>query len=46
MTTKVKKLAMAGDERVRVAELKHMSEFRIGSSVLLLSVTSRLAPRR
>lgn len=34
------------DERVRVAELKHLSEFRIGSSVLLLSVTSKLAPRR
>lgn len=32
-----------GDERVRVAELKHLSEFRIGSSVLLLSVTPKLA---
>lgn len=31
------------DERVRVAELKHMSEFRIGTSVLLLSVTPKLA---
>ena len=34
------------DERVRVAELKHMSEFRIGTSVLLLSVTPKLAPVR
>jgi len=34
------------DERVRVAELKHLSEFRIGTSVLLLSVTSKLAPVR
>jgi len=31
------------DERVRVAELKHLSEFRIGSSVILLSVTPKLA---
>jgi pSer/pThr/pTyr-binding forkhead associated (FHA) protein len=31
------------DERVRVAELKHLSEFRIGGSVLLLSVTPKLA---
>lgn len=35
-----------GDERVRAAELKHLSEFRIGSSVLLLSVSAKLAPRR
>jgi hypothetical protein len=34
------------DERVRVAELKHLSEFRVGSSVLLLSVTSKLPTRR
>ena len=31
------------DERVRVAELKHLSEFRIGTSLLLLSVTPKLA---
>jgi pSer/pThr/pTyr-binding forkhead associated (FHA) protein len=31
------------DERVRVAELKHLSEFRIGGSVVLLSVTPKLA---
>jgi pSer/pThr/pTyr-binding forkhead associated (FHA) protein len=30
-------------ERVRVAELKHLSEFRIGASVFLLSVTPKLA---
>jgi len=34
------------DERVRVAELKHLSEFRIGSSVILLSVTPKLAAPR
>lgn len=34
-----------GDERVRVAELNHLSEFRIGTSVLLLSVTAKLASR-
>jgi hypothetical protein len=28
---------------VRVAELKHLSEFRIGTSVILLSVTPKLA---
>ncbi|MGH9594437.1 MAG: FHA domain-containing protein [Bryobacteraceae bacterium] len=31
------------DERVRVAELKHLSEFRIGTSIILLSVTPKLA---
>jgi pSer/pThr/pTyr-binding forkhead associated (FHA) protein len=31
------------DERVRVAELKHLSEFRIGASILLLSITPKLA---
>ena len=31
------------DDRVRVAELKHLSEFRIGGSVFLLSVTPKLA---
>ena len=30
-------------ERVRAAELKHLSEFRIGSTIVLLTVTSRLA---
>jgi hypothetical protein len=34
------------DERVRVAELKHLSEFRIGTSVVLVSVTPKLAPVR
>ena len=34
------------DERVRVAELKHLSEFRIGSSVILVSVTPKLAAPR
>ena len=34
-----------GDERVRVAELKHLSEFRIGVSVILLTITPRLATR-
>src|ERR1700674_3155509 len=31
------------DERVRVAELKHLCEFRIGASVILLSVPPKLA---
>ncbi len=35
-----------GDERVRVAELKHLSEFRIGTTVILLSVTPKLAGGR
>lgn len=35
-----------GDERVRVAELKHLSEFRIGTSVILVSVTPKLASVR
>jgi pSer/pThr/pTyr-binding forkhead associated (FHA) protein len=34
------------DERVRVAELKHLSEFRIGTSIIMLSVTSKLAAQR
>jgi Inner membrane component of T3SS, cytoplasmic domain len=34
------------DERVRVAELKHLSEFRIGTTVILLSVTPKLAAPR
>jgi S-DNA-T family DNA segregation ATPase FtsK/SpoIIIE len=29
------------DERVRVAELRHLSEFRIGSSVMLVTVTQK-----
>ena len=35
-----------GDDRVRVAELKHLSEFRIGSTVILLRVTPKLAAVR
>ena len=31
------------DERVRVAELKHLSEFRIGASIILVSLTPKLA---
>ncbi len=31
------------EERVRAAELKHLSEFRIGSTVVLLTVTSKLS---
>jgi hypothetical protein len=31
-----------GEERVRVAELKHLSEFRIGTTVVLVSVTPKL----
>jgi predicted RNA-binding Zn-ribbon protein involved in translation (DUF1610 family) len=31
------------DERVRIAELKHLSEFRIGASIVMLSVTPKLA---
>ncbi len=34
------------DERVRVAELNHLSEFRIGTTVILISVTPKLAPVR
>jgi hypothetical protein len=34
------------DERVRVAELKHLSEFRIGTSVILVSVTPKLIATR
>jgi hypothetical protein len=34
------------DERVRVAELHHLSEFRIGTSIILVSVTPKLAPVR
>jgi pSer/pThr/pTyr-binding forkhead associated (FHA) protein len=30
------------DERVRVAELRHLAEFRVGTSVVLLSVTPKL----
>ena len=32
-----------GDERVRVAEMKHLSEFRIGASIIMLSLTPKLA---
>jgi S-DNA-T family DNA segregation ATPase FtsK/SpoIIIE len=31
------------DERVRVAKLKHLSEFRISTSIIMLSVMPRLA---
>jgi Inner membrane component of T3SS, cytoplasmic domain len=34
------------DERVRVAELKHLSEFRIGTSIVMVSVTPKLAVPR
>jgi hypothetical protein len=34
------------EERVRVAELKHLSEFRIGTSVVLVSITPNLAAPR
>jgi hypothetical protein len=34
------------DERVRVAELQHLSEFRVGTSVILVSVTPKLAAPR
>jgi pSer/pThr/pTyr-binding forkhead associated (FHA) protein len=34
------------DERVRVAELKHLSEFRIGASIVMVSVTPKLAVHR
>jgi pSer/pThr/pTyr-binding forkhead associated (FHA) protein len=30
------------DERVRVAELRHLAEFRVGTSVVLLSITPKL----
>jgi pSer/pThr/pTyr-binding forkhead associated (FHA) protein len=29
------------EERVRAAELRHLAEFRIGSTVVRLSITSR-----
>jgi pSer/pThr/pTyr-binding forkhead associated (FHA) protein len=29
------------DERVRVAELQHLSEFRIGTTVIMLSITPK-----
>jgi predicted Zn finger-like uncharacterized protein len=32
-----------GEERVRAAELKHLSEFRIGSTVVLLTIIARAA---
>jgi pSer/pThr/pTyr-binding forkhead associated (FHA) protein len=35
-----------GDERVRVAELKHLSEFRLGSSSVLLIITPKPAAPR
>jgi hypothetical protein len=35
-----------GDERIRAAELHHLSEFRIGSCMFLVTITPKLAPRR
>jgi predicted Zn finger-like uncharacterized protein len=35
-----------GSERVGIAELRHLSEFRVGESVLLVTITSRLAVTR
>ena len=32
-----------GNERVRVAELKHLSEFRLGMTIILVSITPKLA---
>lgn len=32
------------DERVRAAELKHLAEFRIGSSIIMLTITPKLVP--
>jgi Inner membrane component of T3SS, cytoplasmic domain len=34
-----------GEERVHAAELQHLSEFRLGSCVLLVTVTPKLAAR-
>jgi pSer/pThr/pTyr-binding forkhead associated (FHA) protein len=34
------------DERVRVTKLKHLSEFRIGASIVMLSVMSKVAVHR
>jgi hypothetical protein len=33
-----------GDERIRAAELHHLSEFRVGSCVFLVTITPKLAP--
>ena len=33
-----------GEERIRAAQLRHMSEFRMGSSVMLLTIRSRVDP--
>lgn len=35
-----------GDERIRSAELHHLSEFRLGSCVILVTITPKLAARR
>ena len=35
-----------GEERVRSAELHHLSEFRVGSCLILVTITPKLAPRR
>ena len=33
-----------GDERARAAELKHLSEFRLGSTVVLVTILPKLSP--
>jgi ribosomal protein S27E len=35
-----------GEERIRAAQLRHLSEFHIGSSVVLLTITPKLASPR
>ena len=35
-----------GEERVRSAELRHLSEFRLGSCLILVTITPKLATRR
>jgi len=35
-----------GNERIRSAELHHLSEFRMGSCVILMTITAKLAARR
>jgi S-DNA-T family DNA segregation ATPase FtsK/SpoIIIE len=35
-----------GAERIGTSELRHLSEFRVGESVVLLTITAKLAVRR
>jgi FHA domain len=35
-----------GNERIRAAELRHLSEFRLGACVILVTITPKLAPLR